>query len=296
MKKRFLTAAIPTLLFFSCSNEEKKADAYGNFETEETIVSAEGQGKLLTFTVEEGQQLKLNDAVGMIDTLQLYLRKKQIESSIGVLRKKLPDRSQLAVLQQQIDNATREKTRIENLVAANATASKNLDEVNQQLAVLEKQKAALESQLNTQSSSILAESDPLSIQALQIDDQLAKCRVLNPVSGTVTATYARQGEVATFGKPLYKIADLRNMILRAYVTGNQLAQVRIGQQVTVSIDNNGTMKNYSGTVEWVSDKAEFTPKLIQTKEERVNLVYAVKIKVANDGAIKSGMPAELMFK
>ena len=296
MKTNFLFFIGFSVLLFSCKNTEKKADAYGNFETEETIVSAEGQGKLIQFAVEEGQTLKLNDAVGLIDTFQLHLKKKQIESSIGVLRKKLPDRSQLSVLQQQIDNANREKTRIENLVAANATATKNLDEVNQQLAVLEKQKAALENQLNTQSGSILAESDPLSIQAMQIDDQLAKCRILNPVGGTVTATFARQGEIAAFGKPLYKIADLQNMILRAYITGTQLAQVKIGQTVSVSIDEGDKMKTYSGTIEWISDKAEFTPKLIQTKEERVNLVYAVKIKVVNDGAIKSGMPAEVMFK
>lgn len=296
MKTKFFFLSGILILLFACNKAEKKADAYGNFETEETIVSAEGQGKLLTFSVEEGQTLKLNDAVGLIDTFQLYLKKKQIEASIGVLRKKLPDRSQLSVLQQQIDNATREKTRIENLVAANATATKNLDEVNQQLAVLEKQKAALENQLNAQSGSILAESDPLSIQAMQLDDQLAKCRVLNPVGGTVTATFARQGEIAAFGKPLYKIADLQNMILRAYITGTQLAQVKIGQTVSVSIDEGDKMKTYSGTIEWISDKAEFTPKLIQTKEERVNLVYAMKIKVVNDGAIKSGMPAEVMFK
>lgn len=292
----FLPAFAIAFLLLSCGDKAQMADAYGNFETEETIVSAEGQGKLILFSVEEGQQLKVNDLVGQVDTFQLYLKKEQIKASIGVLRKKLPDRSQIAVLQQQIDNAKREKTRIENLVAANATATKNLDEVNQQLAVLEKQKTALENQLNTQSGSILAESDPLAIQAMQIDDQLAKCRIINPAGGTVTATYARQGEVASFGKPLYKIADLQNMILRAYITGNQLSQVKIGQQVSVSIDDGaGKMKKYTGTVSWISDKAEFTPKLIQTKAERVNLVYAVKIKVINDGAIKSGMPAEVNF-
>ena len=297
MKPRtFLFPLIVPLVLASCSPNEKTADAYGNFEAEETVVSSEAQGRLFVFSVEEGQQLKVNEEIGLVDTLQLYLKKKQIEASIDALHKKLPDRTQLSVIQQQLDNAKREQKRIESLVTAGAAPSKNLDDINEQLAVLEKQKAALENQLNSQSSGILAESDPLAVQALQLNDQLAKCHILNPTGGTVTAKFARQGEVVAFGKPLYKIADLQNMILRAYISGEQLSQVKIGQKVKISIDaGEGKMKTYEGTVTWVSDRAEFTPKLIQTKAERVNLVYAVKIKVTNDGAIKSGMPAEVNF-
>jgi HlyD family secretion protein len=299
MKKQMIFSAavsFSVLFFFSCNGEKKKADAYGNFEADEIIVSSEGQGRLLSFSVEEGQQLTVNQAVGLVDTFQLYLKKMQIEASIAALHKKLPDRSQLSVIQQQLDNANREKARIENLVKANAAPSKSLDDINEQIAVLEKQKAALESQLNTQSTGILAESDPLAVQSQQINDQLAKCRIINPAGGTVTVKYAHAGEVVAFGKPLYKIADLGTMLLRAYITGDQLASIKIGQNVTVSIDaGNGTMKKYTGTIQWISDRAEFTPKLIQTKEERVNLVYAMKIKVINDGAIKTGMPAEVTF-
>lgn len=302
MKKAISSRRISATLFicaaflFSCGNEKKSADAYGNFEAEETIVSSEGQGKLVSFDIEEGQQLTVNQQVGLVDTFQLYLKKLQIEASIAALHKKLPDRGQLTVIQQQLDNANREKTRIENLVKANAAPTKSLDDVNEQIAVLEKQKSALESQLNSQSTGILAESDPLAIQAMQLNDQLAKCRIINPSGGTVTAKFAHTGEVAAFGKPLYKIADLSAMTLRAYITGDQLSSVKIGQKLNVSIDNGGgKMKTYSGTVEWISDHAEFTPKLIQTKEDRVNLVYAIKIKVVNDGAIKTGMPAEVNF-
>ena len=298
MKFRFLFFPLMSfsLLMSSCSNNGKTADAYGNFEAEETVISSEAQGQLTTFAIEEGQTLKVNDDVGLVDTLQLYLKKKQIEASIDALHKKLPDRTQLTVIQQQLDNAKREQKRIESLVNAGAAPSKNLDDINEQIAVLEKQKAASENQLNTQSSGILAESDPLAVQALQVNDQLAKCHIINPAGGTVTAKYAHQGEVVSFGKPLYKIADLQQMILRAYISGDQLSQVKIGQKVHVSIDDGGgKMKTYEGTITWVSDKAEFTPKLIQTKSERVNLVYAVKIKVQNDGAIKSGMPAEVNF-
>ncbi|HEU4717986.1 MAG TPA: HlyD family efflux transporter periplasmic adaptor subunit [Bacteroidia bacterium] len=297
MKTNLILSIAAAAFLFSCNSAEKKADAYGNFEAVETIVSAQGQGQLLSFDVEEGQQLKVNENVGLIDTFALYLKKKEIDATIRSLNKKVPDsEAQLAVVRQQIENAMREKTRIENLVKADAAPSKGLDDINEQIAVLQQQEKALQSQLQTQSSTILSGGDPLAVEKMQVDDLLAKCSIINPVSGTVTTKFAERGEVVAPGKPLYRIADLQNMILRAYVSGDQLSKVKIGQHVKVSIDDgSGKMKTYDGTVEWISDKAEFTPKLIQTKEERVNLVYAVKIRVVNDGAIKSGMPGEVNF-
>ena len=296
--------------FAACQNNNNKADAYGNFEAEERIVSAEASGKILALQVEEGQSLKADDSVGAIDSAQLVLKREQLQASIRIVAAKSPAISeqlavfekQMASVRQQLANLDREKRRVENLLKSDAATPKQLDDVNDQIEnarrqmdVLLEQKTATNATLSTQKGGLLAEILPLQKQIAQIDDQLAKCRVVNPLDGTVLVKYAEPGEVTSFGKPLYKIADLSTLTLKAYVAGDQLTSVKTGQTVRVAVDAaGGTQKEISGKITWISSKAEFTPKVIQTKDERVNLVYAVKISVANpDGELKIGMPAEV---
>jgi HlyD family secretion protein len=280
-----------------CTSKEKKFDASGSFEAEETIISSEAAGMLKQFTVEEGQELKARQTIGYIDSTQLYLKKKQLEAQIKAVLSGRPDsEKQLAVLEEQLKNAEREQKRFTNLVQANAGTQKQLDDINSQIEVLKKQIEAQKSTLGITSSSISEQTEPLQIQIEQVKDQLEKCKLVNPINGTVLAKYAEQNEIAAPGKPLYKIADVSSLLLRAYVTGTQLSQVKLEQKVKVLIDKNE--KEYSeieGTIVWISDKAEFTPKTIQTKEERANLVYAMKIKVPNDGSLKIGMYGEVKF-
>lgn len=295
----------------ACQNAAPKADAYGNFEAEERIVSAEASGKILSFQIEEGQTLKTGDQVGMIDSVQLALKREQLQASIQAVAAKSPVIStqlavfekQMASVRQQLANLEREKRRVENLLKSDAATPKQLDDLNDQIEVARRQmdvileqKSATNSSLSTQQSGLLAEVLPLRKQIAQLDDQLAKCRIINPSDGTVLVKYAEPGEVATYGKPLYKIADLSTMTMRAYIAGDQLGSVKTGQEIQVFVDaEGGTQKSLSGKVTWISPKAEFTPKVVQTKEERVNLVYAVKISVPNpDGVLKIGMPAEVM--
>lgn len=285
------------IILFGCGNGNGKFDASGTFESEEVIVSSEAIGKLLQFNVEEGAQLKQNQVVGVIDTLQLYLRKKQLEASVKAVLSKQPDvAAQLAAIQGQIKTAETEKRRIENLVKSNAAATKQLDDVNAQIDLLNKQYSATKSSLMITKQGLQSETFPLQIQIEQINDQLNKSKIINPVEGTVLARYARQNEVTASGKALYKIADLSTMTLRAYVNGNQLGQIKLGQKVRVYVDKGeGEQKELSGEIYWVSSKAEFTPKTIQTKDERANLVYAIKVKVINDGYLKIGMYGEIKF-
>lgn len=273
-------------------------DASGTFETEETIISAEASGSLQAFSVEEGQNLKKGTQVGYIDTIQLSLRKKQLESQIEATLSQLPDReAQLAALQTQLKTAVRERNRMRNLVEADAATRKQLDDAEAQVDLVKDQIKALRSSLSVSTTSIRRQTSPLEVQIEQINDQIAKSRIVNPVTGTVLSTYAEPKEVTGVGKPLYKIADLSSLILRAYITGDQLPAVRLGQQVTVLTDDKGgEYRKHSGSVIWISDKAEFTPKTIQTKDERANLVYAVKIRVKNDGYLKIGMYGEVKLK
>ena len=280
-----------------CGKNENTSDATGVFEADEVIVSAEGTGKLLQFTLEEGMDLQANQNVGLIDSVQLSLKKQQLQAQIKAVLSKEPNiPAQLAALQEQIKTAEREKQRVTNLLQAGAATQKQLDDINAQISTLQKQLDAQQSQLNITAHGITSETQPLVVQIAQINDQLNKCNIINPVAGTVLTTYAKQSEVASAGKPLYKIANLKTMTLRAYVSGEQLPQLQIGQHVTVLLDDGS--KNYKetdGTISWISDKAEFTPKTIQTKSERANLVYACKIKVVNDGSIKIGMYGEVKF-
>lgn len=307
-----LIAPLFLLLAFSCQKSAPKADAYGNFEADDLIVSSEVAGKILEFKVEEGQQLKAGDEVGKVDAEQLILKREQLQASIRAVAAKSPAiAAQLAVFEkqtasvnQQIATLEREKRRVEALIKSDAATTKQLDDINaqidaahRQLDVITEQRSSANATLSTQKSGLLAEILPLQKQIAQLDDQIAKSKLQNPADGTVLVKYASAGEVTAFGKPLYKIADLSHMILRAYVAGNQLGNVKLGQQVKVFVDGgDGNMKETSGKISWISSKAEFTPKVVQTREERVNLVYAVKIDVANpDGAYKIGMPGEVRF-
>jgi HlyD family secretion protein len=298
-------------LFSACKNHENDFDASGTFEATETIVSAGANGIIEAFNVNEGQTLDSGMMIGYIDTTQLYLKKKQLEAQIKAMGYKLPDiaaqtaqfKQQAAVAQSDLNHLLNEKKRIENLLKADAATQKQLDDINanitkteQQIKAINKQGAAQASALNTQRSGISAEVAPLYIQIEQINDQLKKSKIINPVKGTVLTKFAEANEIATTGKPLYTIADLSTIILRAYITGNQLASVQPAQKVKVIVDDtSGTSKEYEGTIEWISNKAEFTPKTIQTKDERANLVYAIKIRVKNDGALKIGMYGEVKF-
>ena len=293
----------PYLLFaamaivVACSNGNNKHDATGTFEAEEIIVSSEAAGKLVWLNVEEGTTLKQNQMVGIVDTLQLFLKKKQLEASIKAILSKQPDvAAQLAAIEEQIKSANTEKLRIEKLVRSNAAASKQLDDVSAQIEVLNKQYEAAKSSLNITRLALQSETNPLQIQIEQINDQLYKSKIKNPVDGIVLTRYAKQNEVTSLGKALYKIADLSKMTLRAYINGNQLAQVKLGQKAKVFVDKgNDEQKELSGEIYWIASKAEFTPKTIQTKDERANLVYAVKVRVVNDGYLKIGMYGEIKF-
>ena len=288
--KNIFVLLIAAVVFISCNSNSDLADGYGNFEAIETIISAESNGKLLQFNIEEGQTLKKNALVGYIDTIQLALKKEQLIASKNVISSKSKGvLSQIKVLKSQLKTATVSKKRTENLIAANAGTQKQLDDINGKIDVINNQIISVE----TQNAPIVNELKSIDVQVKQIEDQINKSILKNPVNGTVLVKYAEPNEVTAFGKPLYKIADLSTMLLRVYVSETQLADIKIGQEVTVKIDAGETMKSYDGDIIWISSEAEFTPKIIQTKEERVNLVYAVKISVKNDGSLKIGMPAEM---
>jgi len=293
--KNSVLAAI--ILSLTACNNENTFDASGSFEAVETVISAEATGTLKSFQVEEGQTLEAGQQVGYIDTVQLYLKKKQIESQMEALAAKKPNIPvQLSAFQEQLKTAETEKKRIENLVKSDAATTKQLDDVNAQIAIIKKQIDAQKSTLEISSTGINKDMLPLGIQIEQLDDQLLKSRIVNPLSGTVIAKYAEQNEMVAAGKPLYKIADLSEIILRVYISANQLPQVKLNQTVKVHTDDGkGGFAETEGVIIWISDKAEFTPKTIQTKEERANLVYAMKVKVKNDGTYKIGMYGEINF-
>jgi HlyD family secretion protein len=286
-----------SILTTSCGKSNNDADASGTFEATEVIVSAQGAGQILSLNVEEGQTLTANQLVGTIDSTQLYLRKKQLQASGKAIQSRRPDiKKQIAAIEQQITTAKTERKRAENLIKANAANQKQLDDINAQIAVLEKQLDAQKTILVSSNQGISDESEGLTFQIKQLEDQLDKCKITSPIDGTVLVKYAEMGEVAAPGKALFKIADTNNMILRAYITNSQLTQVKVGQTVKVKTDSGKDgSKEYSGTVAWISSKAEFTPKTIQTRDERANLVYAVKINVKNDGLIKIGMYGDAQF-
>lgn len=291
-----LVAGIATMLT-ACNDNKVSFDASGSFEAEETIISSEATGTIKRLEIDEGQTLEAGQNIGYIDSLQLYLKKKQLEAQVIAILGKKPNISvQLSALQTQLKTAEKEKTRVANLVKGDAATPKQLDDINAQIEVLKKQIEAQQSSLSISSDGLGKDVVPLQVQIEQLNDQLAKCNIINPTKGTVLAKYAEANEMTATGKPLYKIADLSNIILRAYITGNQLPQVKLNQQVKVLTDDGkGGYKEKEGTIIWINSKAEFTPKTIQTKDERANMVYAIKVKVKNDGAYKVGMYGEILF-
>lgn len=291
MKK---TAILLTaIILISCNKNSEKADAYGNFEATEITVSSESNGKIEFLNVEEGEQLKKGSLVGLIDTLQLHYNREQLKASIETVQSKSTSvLSQINVLNEQLKTAKIEQTRIQNMYAENAATKRQIDEIDGKVKVIEKQISSVQ----TQNAPILNEIKSIKVQIEKLDDQIKKSKISNPVDGTVLTKYAEPSEITAFGKPLYKIANLNEMELRVYVTETQLAQIKIGQKVTVAIDADNDTKKYEGNITWISAQAEFTPKVIQTKEERANLVYAVKVAVKNDGSLKIGMPAEVWLK
>ncbi len=292
-----ILSATTVMVLTSCSNDKKNFDASGSFEAEETIISPEATGTIKQLTIEEGQNLTNGQSIGYIDSIQLYLKKKQLEAQINAILSKKPNVTvQLASLQEQLKTAEKEQKRIANLVKADAATTKQLDDINGNIEVIKKQIEAQKSSLEISSDGLNKEVMPLEIQIEQINDQLQKCKIINAVNGTVLSKYAETNEMASVGKPLYKIADLTTIILRAYISGNQLSQIKINQTVKVNTDDgNGGFKQTDGTIIWINDKAEFTPKTIQTKDERANMVYAIKVKVRNDGSYKIGMYGEIKF-
>ena len=310
MKKIFfLSSMFAAVLITGCNSNGNEFDASGTFEADETIVSSELPGKILSFNVEEGMHLMKDSIVGALDATSIGLQQEQVEASIGALSQKTSSaaeqvkllQDQLSVQQTRLDNLLHERTRIENLLKADAATGKQLDDINYQINAAKKEMAVTQQQINvqknnvaTQNRSILSEADPLRKRIAQLQDQAQRANIVNPVNGTVIAKYAEAGEVTSAGKALYKIADLSELNLRAYVTGVQLPTIKLGQQVKVLIDQGEkSYKEYQGTITWIADKAEFTPKTIQTKEERANLVYAIKVKVKNDGYLKIGMYGEV---
>jgi HlyD family secretion protein len=302
---------ISGMILLSCNRNGNKFDASGTFEADEVIVSTLASGKILALNIEEGSVLAKDSIVGIVDPTDLSLQKEQVQASIRALNEKTSDvapqirllQDQLAVQQTQLDNLLHEKTRIENLLREDAATQKQLDDINFQIESVKKQMNVTHQQINvqrtnvaTQNRSILSEGKPMEKRAEQLQEQLDKTKIKNPINGTVLTKYAETGEITSNGKALYKIADLSTITLRAYVTGIQLPQIKLGQQVDILIDSGSNKyREYTGTITWISDKAEFTPKTIQTKEERANLVYAIKIKMKNDGYLKIGMYGEVKF-
>ena len=281
----------------ACNNGDNQSDAYGNFEAIEVIVSGEATGKLMGFKVSEGMTIKANDQIGFIDTTQLFLQKQQLIYRIAALKSKIQDVSvQIDVLIEQKNNLNREKKRVENMIKDGAATAKQLDDMNGEIEVVDRRILATKSQLTTANRGILSEIAPLEAQIELINDRLAKSYITSPVSGTILTKYAEEGELVGMGQPLFKVANLEEMELRIYVSGDQLSSFKLGDQVEVLVDDaSDGYQSLEGKVIWVSSRAEFTPKIIQTKEERINLVYAVKVKVPNDGALKIGMPGEVRF-
>ena len=285
-----LGVSIIILSLFSCGRDNGKADGYGNFEATEITISAENNGKLIQFNVNEGDKLKKDQFIGFIDTVQFALKREQLVVSKSVVSSKSKGvLSQISVLKSKLKTAKINKVRIDNLIKDNAGTQKQLDDVSGEIDVIKSQIRSVE----IQNAPVVNELKNIDVQLKQIDDQIKKSKIINPVNGTVLTKYAESNEITAFGKPLYKIADLSTMELRVYVSETQLPDVKIGQEVSVKIDGVDAMKSYKGIVSWISSEAEFTPKIIQTKEERVALVYAVKINIVNDGSLKIGMPAEM---
>lgn len=310
--RKYVSVILAITLLASCGSSQLQHDAAGIFEADEVVVSSESGGKILRFDVKEGDILKKDSVVASIDALPVNLQQQQLEASVKALSEKTQNvepqvkllKEQIAVQETQLNNLNHEKSRIENLLKADAATAKQLDDINFQIESVKKQIAVSQQQIavqvnnvSTQNRSILSETAPLQKQIAQLQDKQQRANIINPVNGTVLTKYAMEGEITSAGKAIYKIADLSNLVLRAYISGTQLSDIKLGQNIKVFVDaGEKKYKEYSGTITMISDKAEFTPKTIQTKDERANLVYAIKVSVRNDGYLKIGMYGEIQFK
>ncbi|MDR3287137.1 MAG: HlyD family efflux transporter periplasmic adaptor subunit [Prevotellaceae bacterium] len=297
MKMNKLMTLIIVSLLISCGKNKGDYDASGAFETTEVLISSQASGMLLKLNVEEGQILTTDIAVGYVDTTQLYLKKKQLLANMRAVDSRFYNISlQIAAIKQQIDKQNIELKRFQNLLKSNAATQKQVDDIEAQIQILTKQLAAQTESLENNNKSVSNESAALQIQIEQVTDLIDKSIIASPVYGTVLAKYAEAGEIVSQGKALFKIGDTENMFLRAYITADQLTQLKLQQKVKIFADfGKNETKEYEGTITWISEKAEFTPKTIKTRNERANLVYAMKIAVKNDGYIKIGMYGEIKF-
>ena len=298
MKNSIIMISLFALLLVSCKNKNNQCDASGTFEATETIVSAEANGKILELNLDESQLLKQGQQIGYIDSIQLHLTRLQLMQNRKAILSGRPDvTTQIESLQKELENAMSDKKRIENLVKGQVASQKQLDDANTRVSVLQSKIDAQKSILNTTTSTLTEQGNTVEFQLGQVEEQLRKCRIINPVNGTVLVKYANAFEMVSVGKPLYKIADLTTIILRAYITGNQLPVIKLSQKVKVFTDDGkGGFKETEGIITWINDKAEFMPKTIQTKDERANMVYAIKVNVQNDGSYKIGMYGEIKFQ
>lgn len=294
MKRIVYIAAV--VLAASCDTEAE-FDAQGTFEATEIVVSSEATGRILNFEVEEGMAVEANQMVGAIDSVQLHLQRKQLVAQQSALLGSRPDvKKQVAALREQIAKQNEELRRVENMLKDGAATQKQKDDIEAQIKILESQLDATLSTLDKNTSTINSNSAALEAQIAALDDRISKCRIISPIGGIVLVKYAEAGELASVGKPLMKIADLDNIYLRAYFTSDQLAKVNLGDEVKVVADfGGGERYDYTGRVAWISSESEFTPKTIQTKDSRANLVYAVKIAVENDGRLKIGLAGEVVL-
>ena len=289
-----LVYIVAAMLAVSCGTEAE-FDAQGTFEATEVVISSEAAGRILNFNIEEGMAIDAGETLAVIDSVQLHLQRSQLEAQLSALLNSRPDvQTQVSSLREQIATLKVEQRRIENMLRDGAATEKQKDDVDAQIRILESQLSATLSTLNTNTSTINSNAEAIRVQISALDDRIAKCRVASPISGTVLVKYAQEGELATVGKPLVKIADLGNIYLRTYFTSDQLANIKLGDEVTVTADFGGEERyDYVGRVAWISAESEFTPKTIQTKDSRANLVYAVKIAVENDGRLKIGLAGEV---
>ena len=292
MKHKLIILTL-SILIFGCQNKVEKSDAFGNFETEVIIVSAESAGKILFFNVEKGEKVEPETISAVIDTIQIKLQLMQIDAKkAAVSSREQSTQSQIEVFNEQKKNLEINKARITKMKKDGAATQKQLDDINGQVNIIDKQILSTK----TQFTAISKELEVLDSQTAMLIDQLKRCSIKPPITGVILETYAKQGELTAPGKPLYKMANLDELTLKVYVSGAQLSAVKIGETVEVLIDKNEKEnQSLSGKITWISSEAEFTPKIIQTKEERVKLVYAIKVSVKNDGTLKIGMPGEINF-
>lgn len=295
--KKIIGILLISILICSCGNKNNKFDASGTFESNEVIVSSEIMGKILNLNIDEGDKINKNQMVGIIDSVQLHLKKMQLIKNMQSVKSRSPKVStQLAILKEELKKQTKEKNRLLRLAKLNAASEKQVDDIKASVLILKSKIKALKSTLNNNVNSINAQSSAIEIQIAQIEDQISKCYIKSPINGSVLAKYAQEGEFATMGKPLFKIANIDDVFLKAYVNSGQLLNLKLGQNVKVFANFGGDkQKEYKGVISWISNKSEFTPKSIQTRDERENLVYAIKVKINNDGYIKLGMYGEVKF-